>query len=378
MTLFYKLFHLDPDSREDVITATSGLGLAANILIALVKILIGTMAASMAIINEGINNAADAATSILTLAGAKLAKKHPDEKHPFGYGRIEYLAGLVIAVLIIVTGVEALIESIRLIIHPEPLQISYLSLWIVAISAVIKFFLGSYMLRTGKRVGSGALAGVGLENRNDSFASIITLASSALFLIRDVSVDAYAGVLIALIILKAGIEVLRETISEILGRPGDGELAKALYHEIRQTDGIVNAADLMLHNYGPDAWSGSVNVEIDHSKTIGEAYSVLHALQLRIMHEYKVTMVFGIYAVDNDDPGSKELRRKLSEFVQQQKHVKSFHAVYLEPETGKLYCDLTVDYHLKDWDCLRKEFLEFVEKEYPGCPVELTIETDFV
>ncbi len=378
MNLIYKLFHLDPDSREDTIAATSGLGIAVNLLVSIAKVIVGLLASSIAIVSEGANNAADALTSVLTLVGTKLAGKHPDKDHPFGYGRIEYLTSLVISVLILITGVEMLTSSVKLIFHPEELSISYLSLIIVAVSAVIKFFLGVYTIRMGKKAGSGALEAVGLDCRNDSFVSVVTIASALVFLIFHYSIDAYAGVFTSVIIIKAGIEVLKDTVSDLLGRPGEKELATKIYQEVLHTPGIVGAADMMLHNYGPEAYSGSVNIEIDHSKTVGEVYEVIHQLQLRIMHEYKVTMVFGIYAVDNDHEYIKALRKTIAKFVSGQENVKSFHAVYLDQNSDKLYCDFIVTYDQKDWDGLRDSFVEYMKEFYPDKEIELTIETEFV
>lgn len=378
MNFVYKLFRLDPESREDIISATSGLGIVVNLLIAAAKVVVGLLASSIAIVSEGVNNASDALTSVLTLVGTKLAGKHPDKDHPFGYGRIEYLTSLVISVLILVTGIEMLISSVKLVFNPEELSISYISLIIVAVSAVIKFFLGIYTIKMGKKADSGALEAVGLDCRNDSFVSIVTILSAVVFLVFHISVDAYVGIFTSLIIIKAGVDVLKDTVSELLGRPGEKDLATALYREILKQDGIVGAADMMLHNYGPDAYSGSVNIEIDHSKTVGEAYQFIHQLQLRIMHEFHVVMVFGIYAVDNDHEYIKALRKTVGKFVSAHEHVKSFHAVYLEPDSDRLYCDLVVDYELEDWDALREEFRAYMKERYPDKQLELTVETEFV
>ena len=228
MKLFYKLFKQDPNTRDGIIVTTSGIGIVVNLLIAVTKIIVGLISSSIAIISEGANNAGDALSSVMTLIGAKLAKKHPDEKHPFGYGRIEYISGLVIAVVILVTGIELLISSVKLIFHPEPLSISYIALGLVAFSAVIKFFLGNYTIRMGKKAGSTALEAVGSDCRTDSFASIITIVSALVFLLFKWNVDAYAGVITSFLIIKAGFEALRDTLSEILGRPGDEELAAKL------------------------------------------------------------------------------------------------------------------------------------------------------
>lgn len=378
MEFVCRLFRQDPNEREGVITAVSALGIAVNLLIAAAKVVLGLFASSIAIVSEGVNNASDAMTSVLTLVGSRLAGKHPDAKHPFGYGRVEYLTSLVIAGLILFTGIEMLIGSVRLIFEPSELNVSVPALAVVAVSAVIKFLLGVFTVSAGKRSGSGALVGVGLDCRNDSFISVVTILSAVIFIVSGVSVDAYVGALMSLLVVKAGFDVLRDTVSELLGRPGDAELAAKLYREIRSTPGILGAVDMMLHNYGPDAYSGSVNVEIDHEKTVGEVYDFLHALQLRIMREYNVTLIFGVYAVDGDHEEVRVIRQRIAEFVRAHEHVKSFHAVYLDPASPRLYCDLIVDYELRDWSLLRGEFTDFMRESFPERELVLTIETEFV
>ena len=364
--------------RSSIIKRSSLLGVVVNIVISVAKIIAGLFASSVAIVSEGMNNAADALTSALTLIGMKLSEKHPDAKHPFGYGRLEYLAALIIAVIILVTGIEMLTESVKAIFKPEPLSVSYLSLAIVAVTAIIKFALGVYTIAMGRKAKSGALVAVGLESRNDAFISAMTIASCAVFLIWGFSIDAYVGALLSILIVKTGIDVIRSTVSDLLGSSGDAELANRLYNRIRSTDGILAAADMMLHNYGPDAWSGSVNVEIDHKKSVAEVYALLHNLQLNIMHEEKVTMVFGVYAVDNDSEESLKIRKSVAQFIRTEDHVTGFHAVYVEPTTKKLYCDLVVDYDLKDWDGLRERFMLHMKRQFGNRDIELTIETEFV
>ena len=364
--------------RNKVIIRTSVTGVVVNVAIAAVKIVAGLLASSIAILSEGVNNAADALTSVLTLVGTKLAGRHPDAKHPFGYGRIEYLTGLVIAAIILVSGFQMLSEAVKHVFNPEPLAISYVSLGVVAVSAVVKFALALYTIARGKAASSEALVGVGLECRGDSYVSVVTIATAVLFLLTGISIDAYAGIVMALVIIKAGVEVGLKTMSELIGRPGEKELAAKIYALVRQTPGVVGAADMMLHNYGPGAWSGSVNVEIDHAKSVGEVYAFLHELQLRIMHEEKVTMVFGVYAVDNDHEESKRVREAVLEYVRAHEHVKSFHAIYLEPGTNRIYCDLIVGYGLKDWDALRADFTAYMKDRFPANEIALTIETEFV
>ena len=347
-------------SRQERIIRTSLIGILVNLLIAAVKIVIGTLASSIAIVSEGINNATDAGSSFLTYVGTKLSGKHPDEKHPFGYGRIEYLTGMVVGILILYAG------------------ISMLMVLIVAGTAVTKFCLGMYTIKIGKSVESEVLLAVGEDGRNDSFYSGLTILSSVIFLFTGFSLDAYAGIVFSFVVIKSGVDALKNTASDLIGRSGKEELARQLYKEIRATDGVISAIDMMLHDYGPDRYSGSVNIEIDHKRSIGEVYEEIHRLQLRIMEEYHVTMVFGIYAVDEDTSSVVDIRRYIGKFVRVNEHVKCFHALYLSKGTNTIYCDFIVDYALRDWEGLRKSFTDYMKKQYPEYEISLTIETEFV
>lgn len=379
MQFIYRLLRKDPEKREDAVLVTSSLGILINLLMATVKIIVGTLVSSIAVVSEGINNAADSVTSLLAIIGMKLSQRHPTKDHPFGFGRIEYLTSLVISSLIVFAGIEFLLESIKLIFHPAELSISYGTLTIVAIFAVVKFILGVYTIRTGRRVQSSSLVAVGTESRSDAFVSIVTILSALIFIFSGTSVDAYAGVITSLFILKAGVDVLLETLGALLGQSADKNFADQLYQEIRKTPGVLNAADMMIHNYGPDHYSGSVNLELAHDRPLGEIYPVIHELQLRLMHKWGITMVFGLYAVDTDHELYREIRKKIADFVRVHEHVTGFHALYLPAEEKRIYCDFVVDYSpALDWDALRTEFAEYLRKDYPEYELELVIETEFV
>lgn len=364
--------------RQKKIVNISLLSISVNIIIAVLKIIIGFITSSIAITSEGLNNATDACSSFLTLIGTKLSTKHPDIKHPFGYGRIEYLTGLIIGALVFYTGISLLINSIKELFIQKSMTISYTAVMIVFITAVIKFLLGIYVIKAGKQTESQSLLAVGKEGRNDAFFSLVTIASSLLYMQMHISLDAYVGLIFSLIIIKNAVETLKETLSELIGRPGKKELATLLYKEIRSTEGILNVADMMLHNYGVGKWSGSVNIEIDHKRNIGDIYESIHALQLRIMHEYHVTLVFGIYAVNNDSSSQKELRTYIAQFIRNYDHLISYHALYQSNQTNKIYIDFVVDYDLKDWEALRVSFTEYMKQYYPEYDIVLTIETEFI
>lgn len=378
MSIIYKLFNLDKNTREGVVSATSILGIITNLFVALVKVIFGLLASSIAILSEGVNNAADALTSVITLVGTKLASKKRDAKHPFGYGRIEYLTSLIISIFILISGFEVFKDSVERIFKPEQLNISIVSLVVVLISAVIKYALGTYSISKGKSVGSDTLVALGEDSRNDSFVSTVTIITSVLFLLTGLSLDAYAGLFISILILKTGYEILSKTVSSLLGEPADRELANKIYQQVRSTDGVINAVDMILHNYGPEAYTGSVNVEMDHKMSVGDIYERLHDLQLRILQEYNVAMVFGVYAVDKDSKESKKLHKQIADYVKNHEHIKSYHAIYFDKNNNRIYCDLVCDYEADDLGLIQKDFTAYLQELYPDRQIAVNIDTDFV
>lgn len=378
MKLLYKILKQDPETRQGVVMATSAVGIIVNVLLASIKVAIGVLANSIAVISEGINNATDSLSSVITMVGAKLSNKRPTKKHPFGYGRIEYITSLIIAGLIIATAVELLKSSIKLIIEPQDLTVNTLTLIIIAASALVKLWLAWYTIKKGKQVNSGILVAMGTDSRNDCIVSAVTIVSAVVFIVFRFSVDAYAGIITSLFIFKAGFDILKDTLANLLGQPVEKETADELYSIIRSTPGVLNAADMILHNYGPDRYSGSVNIEMDHQMTVEQLYSTIHKLQLDIMHQKGITMVFGIYAVDRDHSEIKQMRQQIANYVRGKEHVISYHALYLEPQTNVIYVDLVVDYELKDWNRLRTDFTEYMHGLYPDNKIELTIETEYV
>ena len=377
MNLIYRIFKLDRNTREGVVSATSILSIIVNISVALLKVIVGILASSIAIISEGINNATDALSSLLTLVGIKLANRKPDKKHPFGYGRVEYITNMIIAAIILVSGLLTLKDSVVKIFRPEELNTTFVSIVLVAISAIVKYILGTYTISQGKKVNSDTLEAVGMDCRNDSFVSLVTIGVSLVYILFGINIDAFAGVFTSYLIIKAGYEIMSSTISELLGQPADEELARALYKEIRSTDGVINAVDMVLHNYGPDMYTGSVNVEIDHKKTAAEIFEFLRALQTKIYEEYKVAMVFGIYAVDNDSKVNRKLRKQVADFAKENPHVKSYHAVYSDTSANTIYCDIVVDYDA-DRSKVYSEFTDYLKGLYPKKEIKVNLDTEFV
>ncbi|MBO7676990.1 MAG: cation transporter [Erysipelotrichaceae bacterium] len=377
MSLIYRLFKLDRNSREGVVSATSILSIIVNISVALLKVIVGILASSIAIISEGVNNATDALSSLLTLIGIRLANRKPNKEHPFGYGRIEYITNLIIGLLILYSGYLVLKDAVVKVFRPEELNTTYVSIALVAISAVIKYLLGNYTISQGRKVNSETLVAVGKDCRNDSFVSLVTIFVSAVYVLFGWNIDALAGIFTSFLILKAGYEILSNTISELLGQPADENLARELYKEIRSTEGVINAVDMVLHNYGPDMYTGSVNVEVNHKMTAAQIFEFLRLLQGKIYEKYKVAMVFGIYAVDNDSRANKKLRKQIADFAKESQHIKSYHAVYSDTKSNIIYCDLVVDYDA-DRKQVYQDFTRYLQELYPDKIIQVNLDTEFV
>ena len=213
-------------TREKAIVKTSIIGVVTNVLLAVFKAIVGMVSHSIAVTLDAVNNLSDALSSVITIVGAKLGAKKPNKKHPLGYGRIEYLSSMLVAAIVLYAGITSLVESVKKIISPETPDYSTVSLIIIAVAIVVKLVLGQYVKKQGKKHNSGALVASGSDALFDAVLSASVLASAAVYLIWHISLEAYVGVIIAVIIIKAGVEMMIETLNDILGKRSDREDVK--------------------------------------------------------------------------------------------------------------------------------------------------------
>lgn len=270
---------IETENRKKVIVKISSMGIFVNIALAIVKIILGGLSGSMSIISDAMNNIADSSSSLITIIGTKLAQKPPNKEHPFGYGRIEYLTSLIIGVVVLITGLETMLNSVQELWHPKNFSYSIWTLVILAITVFVKIILGTYTQNAGKKLESGALVASGADAKIDAIVSAVTILSALVFIIWHISIDAYASLFISAFIIKAGIEVLKETINKILGERPDEHIIEKIYSEIQLESEILGVHDLILNNYGPGKFIGSINVEVAYDHNVGELYPLLHKLQ---------------------------------------------------------------------------------------------------
>ena len=365
-------------TREKTIIRTSITGIAANVFLAAFKAAVGLLTHSIAIVLDAVNNISDAGSSLITIVGTKLAGKEPDKKHPFGYGRIEYLSAMIISVIVLYAGVTSFVESVKQIIHPETPDYSAVSLIIVAAAVVVKILLGRYVKSVGERVHSDSLINSGKDAVLDSVISASTLAAAGIFLIFRVSLEAWLGAVISLVIIRSGVGMLRDTISQILGEQNDPELARNITQTVAGFPGVQGAYDLVLNNYGPDAWNGSIHIEVPDSCPADRLDQLIRDIQAAVFQRYHVILTaIGIYSANTKDAEVAETQQKVREIVLAHPHVKQMHAFYLLKGEKAMRFDLVISFDAKDRRAVYAAAVGDVQKAFPDYRLQVTMDTDF-
>lgn len=370
------MIRADIKRRERAIAKVSVIGIVSNGFLGVVKIVVGIATHSVAIISDAVNNLTDTSSSIITIIGTHMAMRHPDRKHPFGYGRIEYLTSLVIGLLVLFTGVELCRSSVEAILHPKPVDFTVLSAIILAITVAVKIFLGQYTYKAGKKLDSGALVASGMDARSDAVATSAALLAVLLYLWHRIDIDAWVGALISLYIVRTGFIILKDTVSKLVGEAASAQLVANIRDRVKQVPIIKAAYDLILNNYGPDYYVGSINVEVDYTLTAEEISRALHPAQIDIYRNCHALLVFGIYAVDSQSPQTAEVATLMQQYLQQDAHCQSFHGLYVDERTHEIYCDIIVDYGA-DHDAEREALIKYLEQKLPGYKPIVTVDYPF-
>lgn len=366
------------NSREKTIVKTSIIGIIANVFLAGFKTVIGLLTNSIAIVLDAVNNISDAGSSLITIIGTKLAGREPDKKHPFGYGRIEYLSAMIISVIVLYAGITSFVESVKQIIHPETPEYNTVSLIIVAVAVVVKILLGRYVKAVGKQVNSDSLINSGEDATLDSVISASTLVAAGIFLIFGLSLEAWLGALISLVIIKSGIEMLKDTISQILGEKNDPELAKNIKKTVIGFPEVQGAYDLVLNSYGPDTWNGSIHIEVPDTYSADQLDLLIRNIQMAVYKQHQVILTaIGVYSVNTKDEEVIAMHRKVREIVFSHPHVKQMHGFYLIKDKKALRFDLVISFDAEDRRAVYAAAVGDVQKAFPDYTLQTTMDTDF-
>ena len=365
------------NNREKIIIKTSIISIITNIILAGFKAFVGLLANSIAIVSDAINNLSDALSSIITIIGTKLAGRAPDKKHPYGYGRIEYMTSLVISGIVLYAGINALTESIKKIIHPETPDYSNVTLIVLIAGILIKFGLGLYVKKKGKYVNSDSLVASGSDAFNDAILSISVLLSAIVYMIFSVSLEAYVGVLLSIFIIKAGLELVKESIDNILETRIESELSRKIKKEVIKIDKVQGAFDLILNNYGPDIYLGSIHIEVADTLSVAEVDKISRKITKDISEKYGVILhTIGVYSVNTKDKKIIKIQKDIHDIVFSHKGIIQMHGFYLDEEDKNISFDIIIDFNIKNREELYKEIYDEIENKYKEYKISITLDVD--
>ncbi|MBO4865807.1 MAG: cation transporter [Ruminococcus sp.] len=368
----------DTENRSKIIIRTSITGIVANVFLAAFKAVIGVLTHSIAIVLDAVNNISDAGSSLITIIGTKLAGREPDKKHPFGYGRIEYLSAMVISVIVLYAGITSFVESVKKIFKPATPDYSVVSLIIVGVAVIVKIVLGRYVKSVGEKVNSDSLVNSGEDATLDSVISASTLVAAIIFMTTGLSLEAWLGAVISLVIIKSGFEMLKDTISQILGERSDPELAKSIKQTVTDIEGVQGAYDLVLNNYGPDAWNGSIHIEVPDTFSADRIDRLIREIQLAVYTAHRVVLTaVGVYSINTKDEESKAVEEKVREIVFAREHVLQMHGFYLTKETNTIRFDVVVSFDAPDRREVYKQIIADVKEAFPDHKLQIALDTDY-
>ena len=352
-------------SRDKVIIRTSIIGIVTNIFLAGFKAAIGLASNSIAVILDAVNNLSDALSSVITIIGTKLAARLPDKKHPLGYGRIEYLSAMIVSGIVLYAGITSAVESVKKIIEPETPDYSLTSLVIIAVAIVVKLVLGKYVKTKGEKVNSGSLIASGSDATFDAVLSFSVLVSAIIFLKSGISLEAYVGVVISIVIIKSGIEMITETLDDILGIRADKETAQKVKALLNEEPEVQGAYDLILFNYGPEKDYAAVHLELPDTMTVDEVDKLTRRVERKVYNETGIALVgVGVYGYNTGNDEAAKIRDHVREIVMAHEWVLQLHGFHIDIPQKKMRFDAVMSFDINPKEGLQI-LRDEVQKAYP-------------
>ena len=331
----------DPQVRERYGKFAGVVGILSNVILCAAKILVGAISGSIAIIADGINNLADASSSIITLAGFKLSSLPEDKEHPYGHARIEYISGMIVSVLIVVVGIELIKSSADKIMHPSPLEFSWSIIVVLLLAIAIKIWQALFNINIGKRINSLTLTATGTDSRNDVIATTVVLISIIVGKLTGLQIDGYMGCLVALFIIWSGIGLVKETMSPLLGEAPDPELVNAISDMALSYDGVLGIHDLVVHNYGPGRIFASIHIEVDAEADMMESHDMIDNIEREMAKKLHIEITGHLDPVRTNDPVVKKMVQLTSEVAAQIDGVSNIHDLRIV--TGPTHTNVIFD-----------------------------------
>ena len=365
------------NERDRIIIRTSLIGIIVNLLLAGLKGMIGIITNSIAVTTDAVNNLSDALSSLITIIGAKLAGKKPDKNHPLGYGRVEYLTAMIIAGIVLYAGITAITESIGKIINPEEADYSIVIVVLLGIAVVVKIVLGRYVKSVGKKVNSSPLVNSGTDALMDAILSFSVFLSAIIFMVWNLSLEAYVGAVIAIMIIKTAVEMIIETLNDLLGRRTDKDLVDNIIETICDRENVNGAYDLILHNYGPETTVGSVHIDVPDTLTMEELDKIERDITKDVYAKHEVIIAaVGIYTFNSKDDEAMRIRSDITDIVTSHEGVIQMHGFHIYRDDRTIVFDLIIDFSVAKREELYEHICSEVCEKYPDYKVYVTLDAD--
>ena len=363
--------------REKEIIKVSIIGIIANLFLAAFKVVIGSLTNSIAITLDAVNNLSDVLSSIITIIGTRIAGRKPDKKHPLGHGRVENLSEGLIAIIVLYAGITSLVESVKKIINPSEPEYTNIALIIVAVAVVVKLVLGSYVKSKGKKLNSDSLVASGEDARLDAVISASTVVAALIYIFWGVSLESYLAALISLVIIKAGYEMISETLSEIIGERIDKDVIDELKQTIMEFEDVYGVYDVVLHNYGPDTLIGSLHIEVLDTYTAGQLDELERHLMKAAYDKNNIILAgISVYARNSKDDRAKQDFEKVRHLVMSHKYVLQMHGFYINYEEKIMNFDIILDFDSPSRNEEYMHILSDVQEAFPDFAIGITLDLD--
>lgn len=367
----------DPVIRQKLGILSGLVGIGFNLLLFMIKLLAALLSQSVSILADAVNNLSDAGSSVVTIIGFRLAGQKPDEEHPFGHGRIEYVAGLVVAFLIFGMAVELFRSSVKKILAPTDIEFSVLIAVILLVSILVKLYMFYYNYSLGKKMGSPVLVNTAKDSISDVISTSVVLATSVIGAATGISLDGLAGSAVALFIIWQAFEATRDTVSPLIGEAPSQKLLNEVAASVMEYKGVLGVHDIVVHNYGPSKMMMSLHVEVPSSGSLLEVHDLIDEIEQDLDEKYMCTAVIHMDPVDLGDTAEQEMKEKIRKWIEAFGPELLFHdfRIIHHKQNKIIAFDVVVPfkYTVADEE-IKKTLEQNCKAEYPDCSCEITID----
>lgn len=360
---------------------SSIVGICCNVILFVAKLLIGVLINSISVMADAFNNLSDAASSIIGFVGVKMAEKPADENHPFGHGRIEYIAAFIVAFLVIQVGFSLFKTAVIKILHPEELTFSLVSVGILLLSVCIKLWMALFNKKLGKRINSTVMLATSADSLGDVCATSATIMSILVFGIFRVNIDGIVGLVVSVLVMIAGVNIAKDTLAPLIGEAIDPKIYRKISDFVESYDGIIGSHDLIVHNYGPNRSMASIHAEVPSDVDIEESHEIVDKIERDAKRELGIFLVIHMDPVETGNEQVTRLREMTTEAVKGLDERLSIHDFRIVEGTKRinLIFDLVVprDYTKQMQDALKQQVCQKINRYDERCYCVITTECTF-